>query len=1241
MKKNLIFLLVAMFAASTYAQVSAVDSLRLETLKAYGQAVADEVQLLDSVGLSTMSEQLASFADTIKVDESDSASVEDGIAKYQALLQEATANKQAFDQFPAMISENDSLVKLSAFPPVAEDLGKLYANALETAKQLLENKAQATWNSYIQYGDTLKAQKHNWHIHAEDPGQWKFSLNTTIDNNFVVALDTTRKIAQIKQIRGSLRKVDTIPSYIPFQGKLHAPVILGDGNSSGLYTNNSKKDSLKVVKLPNTLKVIENNAFRDCAQMDSLVIPPYTSTIGANVFQGCEELTELTIEAKVPPVLKSSLHKVAVVYVPENGGDAYWRSSYWGDCAVVPGDGIRLTVDLKEPGTLGKLILEKVPYLRDVNYLKIKGDLNTEDVQILGRLKGMISIDMAELDLATLPEKMFYQRTALKMVVMPLYVDNLTIRTQAFYQCSNLSNIQFPQKVETLTIGTGAFYQCSNLGKIQFPREVESLTIEKAAFEQCSNLSNIQFPQKVKTLVLEGSYADLGAAFGQCTNLSNVQFPQEVEILSISSFSGCHNLSNIQFPQKVKRLGIGYGAFSGCRNLSNIQFPLKVEDFYLARSFDYCTNLSNIQFPEEVGTLTIARTSFHYSNLSNIQFPQKVGTLIIEDHVFGGCSNLINIQFPREVESLTIEEGAFKGCSKLTEITFPVGLRSLGINVFDGCTNLKKVVCNRLLPSIIPSGSSFGAPDECALYVPSWTLNDYKLAAGWTEFYPILPMETMPEKLVVDKNYTLELPEQVPANYHPDMSIDPSVSLHIAGDANWHLDDFVMFYAPNYYDVETTSQLLNESVLDADSVTLKLYMDDYRWVFISIPFDAAVKDIVINDPKVNWVIRRYAGENRAEHLFDQTWVDVSIDDTLYAGNGYIWQCSEGSYDEYEDYYYDHIFDIPAIKNDHLNGIFANGNVKYTLQAYPSEFLNNQGWNLVGNPYPSYYDSRAMRFEAPITVWGTNGYVAYSLKDDAYILKPGEAFFVQCPPMDNTLEFRSEGRQLDNTVRVSADYLAKVGTRAAADRKLFNLILSDGEQSDRARVVINPKASASYEMHCDAAKFMSGDNAVLQCYTLSEGVQYAINEMPMPTEDALGFAAYFPAKSDYSISLDTKVEDLSIVLFDKKLGIQTDLSTSSYHFTADAGYDMSRFTLFFQAKQVNKPTQMEEASVVNVDVFAHASGLSVKAPQSVLVQVYAVDGCLLQTAEGAQHTFNLPAGTYMVKVQQKVYKVTIL
>ena len=145
----------------------------------------------------------------------------------------------------------------------------------------------------------------------------------------------------------------------------------------------------------------------------------------------------------------------------------------------------------------------------------------------------------------------------------------------------------------------------------------------------------------------------------------------------------------------------------------------------------------------------------------------------------------------------------------------------MGINVFEGCTNLKKVVCNRLLPSIIPSGSSFGAPDECALYVPSWTLNDYKLAAGWTEFYPILPMETMPEKLVVDKNYTLELPEQAPANYHPDMSIDPSVSLHIAGDANWHLDDFVcnelflrewLYATTFYYFDEQKPELMKGSV---------------------------------------------------------------------------------------------------------------------------------------------------------------------------------------------------------------------------------------------------------------------------------------------------------------------------------------------------------------------------------------------------------------------------------------------
>ena len=1145
MKKLMMCLLVAMVATgSMFSQENAVDSVALAQWQEYGLQIKQDCAELDSIGLTTMSKQLKEYADTIQVDENSNESIQAGILAMQTLLKDLAANKASYKQFPLLIAENDSLVKLSAFPPVAEDLGKLYANALETAKQLLENKAQATWNSYIQYGDTLKAQKHNWHIHAEDPGQWKFSLNTTIDNNFVVALDTTRKIAQIKQIRGSLRKVDTIPSYIPFQGKLHAPVILGDGSSNGLYTNSSKKDSLKVVKLPNTLKVIENNAFRDCAQMDSLVIPPYTSTIGSNVFQGCEELTELTIEAKVPPVLKGSLYKVAIVYVPENSGDAYWESAYWGDCAIVPGDGIRLTVDLKEPGTLGKLILEKVSYLRDVNYIKIKGNLNTEDMQILGRLKGMIAIDMAELNNAMLPEKMFYQRTALKTVVMPLYVDNLKIGDNAFNGCSKLSNIQFPQEVETLTIGDYAFKGCSKLSNIQFPQEVKTLTIEYEAICSCWRLRNIQFPKKVETITIE-SFA----------------------------FNGCSKLSNIQFPQVVEALTIGRYAFYGCRGLSSIQIP-------------------------------------------------------------------------QEVETLTIGDCAFIGCSNLSEFTFPAGLRSLGTGVFDNCTNLKKIVCKELLPPAIPSGSSLGAPDNCALYVPSWTLNDYKLAAGWTEFYPILPMETLPEKLVVDRDFSLELPEQLPANYHPDMRIEPSKALRINGDANWHLDDFAMSYVAKYaYNNanEKSSQLLNESVLSADSVTLKLRMKYGQWNFISLPFDAAVKDIVVNDPQVAWVIRRYAGENRAQQLFGQTWVDVSIEDTLYAGNGYIWQCSSGSGSTYDGWWYDKIFTIPAVKNEHLNGIFANGNVKYALQAHPAELLNNQGWNLVGNPYPSYYDSRAMRFESPITVWNASSklYEAYSLQDDAYILTPGEAFFVQCPPADNTLEFRSEGRQLYDTARVSADYLATVGTRAAADRKLFNLILSDGEQSDRARVVINPKASASYEMHCDAGKFMSDDNAALQCYTLCEGVQYAINEMPMPTEEALCFAAYFPAKSDYSISIDTKVDDMTIVLFDKKLGTQTDLSTSSYHFMADAGYDMSRFTLFFQAKQVNKPTQMEEAPVVNVDVFAHASGLSVKAPQSVLVQVYAVDGSLLQAAEGAQHSFNLPAGTYMVKVQQKVYKVAVL
>ena len=143
---------------------------------------------------------------------------------------------------------------------------------------------------------------------------------------------------------------------------------------------------------------------------------------------------------------------------------------------------------------------------------------------------------------------------------------------------------------------------------------------------------------------------------------------------------------------------------------------------------------------------------------------------------------------------------------------------------------------------------------------------------------------------------------------------------------------------------------------------------------------------------------------------------MTIDSVLYAGEGYILQSSryysDGEYANWSGFYF------YAVNNANKNLIFAKDNRTVVLDEYQSEFSHNRSWNLIGNPYPCFYDTRAMDFTAPITVWDpfNSTYYAYSPVDDEYILSPTEAFFVQRPVDTESITFAADGRQTDRVVR---------------------------------------------------------------------------------------------------------------------------------------------------------------------------------------------------------------------------------
>ena len=181
-------------------------------------------------------------------------------------------------------------------------------------------------------------------------------------------------------------------------------------------------------------------------------------------------------------------------------------------------------------------------------------------------------------------------------------------------------------------------------------------------------------------------------------------------------------------------------------------------------------------------------------------------------------------------------------------------------------------------------------------------------------------------------------------------------------------------------------------------------------------------------------------------------------------------------------------------------------------------------------------------------------------DDAYILNPGQAFFVQRPVDEESIIFLKEGRQTNLTVRdVTYGNGARLMAPQNVQRSVFNVILSNGEQADHTRFVINEKATPVYETARDASKFVSLE-PVPQLYTIEDGVRFAINERPL-ADATISLGMQIVSEGFYTLTLDTKVEN-TLWLIDTLTGKEILLSGNEegYAFHSEVGTFDSRFKL---------------------------------------------------------------------------------
>lgn len=722
--------------------------------------------------------------------------------------------------------------------------------------------------------------------------------------------------------------------------------------------------------------------------------------------------------------------------------------------------------------------------------------------------------------------------------------------------------------------------------------------------------------------------------FYQRYALQRIVLPGNLQELGDYALGHCYGITSIELPQNLK--SIGNYAFEYDNTLKQVVIPEGVTSMG-SHAFWNCTALEKAVLPSSLAT--IPDGAFHSaSSLTDLTLPE--GLITIDVSAFTYATKLDTLLLPSTLQ--TIGGSAFSYCTNLRTVTLPASLTTCG-RAFDG-TSIIEMTSLALIPPYLPDGNPCYTQD-IPLYVPNLSQTDYKLTGGWDEF-DIKGIDFLPNDIRVNSDYTLLLPDSLPASFKPNVTLGESVSnyfgeshrasLTVSGTPTLSMKSFRTTYDRASYYGGTDwafNSLISQAPMRADSVETTLILGGSRWHFLSFPYDVKVSDIMQVSDSASFVIRKYSGAARAAGESDNTWQDMTADSLLRAGIGYIWQ---NSYDAYSGS--GCTFTVPAENGVNKNQIFAHEKRTIALEEHLAEFNHNRSWNLIGNPFPCFYDTRYMEFTAPFTVWdeGNQTYEAYSPVDDEYILRPGEAFFVQRPVEQESIGFPTEGRQTDLTVRTMA-YAAPNALNAPrrTQREVFNLYLSDGKRTDRTRFVINPEASTSYDLGTDAGKFESSDKSMAQLYTIEQGVNLSINERPMGT-GSIALGAYFGKSGSYTLTLDTR-SLTGVQLVDRQEGKTVDLGSGEYSFEAEAGTDNERF--YLQLGGTLTGIEAAEASEGNA-ITATGGAISIEAGSAMDIAVYTVDGKIVARTTGTSARFDVVPGLYIVTVGESRYKVTV-
>ena len=511
-------------------------------------------------------------------------------------------------------------------------------------------------------------------------------------------------------------------------------------------------DNLQSVSLPETMKVINEGAFYYCKNLKTLghtddgVLPKGLTSIGVKAFYFCEALEgDLVIPDGVTSLSAGLFYNgfaLTSITIPDTVTSMDANGDQFANCTAVTS--VKLSKNLTE--------LPKTAFFT-CKSLKALPDLS--NVTSVGT---SCFAGCAGLEEMTIPESLTFVGTnafARSNVTTITVLGDPQGLDSAFYNSLNLTTFVAPKLT---TIGKQMFQGCTALVNFIVPDNVTF--IGERAFQGCSNLKTLTFPASYKAETLsfgltpfvscpafEGYVIEDGASLQRTedgTLLAGggkvlVSLPQDFKGTSYTVPDGVEAISDYLFYKKT--------------TITSVTLPASLKKIGTA-AFQGCTKLTSITLPD--GFTTLGEHAFDgCSALKTVAFGQSLTS--VPAYAFSNCSALTAVDLPATVE--TVGDYAFRGCAKATALSLKEGLTSIGSNAFYGWKALKAITIPQSVTSL--GGSAFydcnaAASIDCgsltviperAFYnakaVKTVKLSDNVTSIGERAFYNCMVLETI------------------------------------------------------------------------------------------------------------------------------------------------------------------------------------------------------------------------------------------------------------------------------------------------------------------------------------------------------------------------------------------------------------------------------------------------------------------------------------------------------------------